>query len=94
MVFEKVKTWNGIADKGEFIGGLKKLKNLFDFWLERLSKAGSLPSDSDTLRLRKAILIFLALTYAILASSREGGHNGAHPRALSPLSKRSGYQGR
>ena len=30
--------------------------------------------------------------YAILTSSREGGHDGTHPGALSPLSKRSGHQ--
>jgi len=65
MAFEKVKTWNGIVNVGEFIGGLNKLKNLIEFWLERLSKAGSLPSDSDALRLRKAVLIFLALTYTV-----------------------------
>ena len=63
--FEKAKNWNGIADIGELIGGLKKLKNLFDSWLERLSQAGSRPTDSDALRLRKAVLIFLALTYTI-----------------------------
>ena len=32
--------------------------------------------------------------YAILTSSHKGGHDGTHPGALSPLSKRSGYQGR
>ena len=35
-----------------------------------------------------------APTYAILASYHEGGQNGAHPRALSPLPKRSGHQRR
>ena len=62
MTFAKVKKRYGIADTGEFSGGLKKLKNLFDSWLERLSQAGSRPTDSDALRLRKAVLIFLALT--------------------------------
>ncbi len=65
MGFEKVKTWNRIADTGELISGLTKLKNIIEFWLERLSKAGSLPSDSEALRLRKAVLIFLAFTYTI-----------------------------
>ena len=65
MAFQKVKTGNNIEDTGEFIDVLKKLKDLIEFWLERLSKAGSLPADSDALRLRKAVLIFLALTYTI-----------------------------
>ena len=65
MVIEKIKTWKGIVDTGELIGGLYKLKNIIEFWLERLSKAGSLPADSDALRLRKAVLIFLALSYTI-----------------------------
>jgi hypothetical protein len=34
------------------------------------------------------------LIYAILASHREGGQNGAHPCALSSLPKRSGHQRR
>ena len=65
MAFEKVKYGYGIATTGEFSGGLKKLKNLFDSWLERLSQAGSRPTDSEALRLRKAVLIFLALTYTV-----------------------------
>ena len=44
---------------------MEKSKNFTELWIERLSKAGSLPSDTDELRLRKAVLIFLALTYAI-----------------------------
>jgi hypothetical protein len=65
MAFEKVKTWNGIVDTGELIGGLNKLKNLINFWIERLSKAGSLTSDTEEQRLRKAVLIFLAVIYTI-----------------------------
>ena len=60
-----MKIYKYIEDTGELIDGLKRLKNFIEFWLERLSKAGSLPSDSDALRLRKAILIFLALTYTL-----------------------------
>jgi acyl-CoA synthetase (AMP-forming)/AMP-acid ligase II len=30
--------------------------------------------------------------YAILTPSREGGHDGTHPGALSPLSQRPGHQ--
>jgi serine phosphatase RsbU (regulator of sigma subunit) len=65
MAFPGTKTYVGIADTGELINTLKKLKNFTEFWLDRLSKAGSLPSDSEALRLRKAVLIFLALTYTV-----------------------------
>jgi len=44
---------------------LEKLQNLIDFWMDRFAKAGSLPSDTDEMRLRKAGLIFLAGTYTL-----------------------------
>jgi hypothetical protein len=44
---------------------LDKLINLFEFWIERLSKAGSLTSDTEEQRLRKAVLIFLAVIYTM-----------------------------
>ena len=44
---------------------MDKLINLIDFWIERLSKAGSLTSDTEEQRLRKAVLIFLAVIYTI-----------------------------
>jgi hypothetical protein len=44
---------------------LDKLKNFTDFWVERLSKAGSLTTDTEEQRLRKAVLIFLAVIYTI-----------------------------
>ena len=44
---------------------MDKLINLFDFWIERLSKAGSLASDTEEQRLRKAVLIFLAVIYTM-----------------------------
>lgn len=44
---------------------MDKLIRRFDFWIERLSKAGSLPSDTEGQRLRKAVLIFLAVIYTI-----------------------------
>jgi serine phosphatase RsbU (regulator of sigma subunit) len=65
MAFVKIKAWSGIVDTGELISGLNKLKNLIEFWLERLSKAGSLTSDTEEQRLRKAVLIFLAVIYTI-----------------------------
>ncbi|MEJ2726970.1 MAG: PP2C family protein-serine/threonine phosphatase [Deltaproteobacteria bacterium] len=54
---------NNIADIGEFISGLDKLITVIDFWIDRLSKAGSLATDSEEQRLHKAILIFLAVIY-------------------------------
>ena len=44
---------------------MDKLINLIDFWIERLSKAGSLTTDTEEQRLRKAVLIFLAAIYTI-----------------------------
>jgi serine phosphatase RsbU (regulator of sigma subunit) len=44
---------------------LDKLINLIDFWIERLSKAGSFTTDTAEQRLRKAVLIFLAVIYTI-----------------------------
>jgi hypothetical protein len=65
VAFVKIKAWSGIVDTGELISGLNKLKNLIEFWLERLSKAGSLASDTEEQGLRKAVLIFLAVIYTI-----------------------------
>ena len=65
MAIVKIKAWSGIVDTGELISGLNKLKNLIEFWLERLSKAGSLSSDTEEQRLRKTVLIFLAVIYTI-----------------------------
>jgi serine phosphatase RsbU (regulator of sigma subunit) len=60
MAFPRANTHVGIADTGELINTLKKSKNLTELWIDRLSKAGSLPTDSEAQRLRKAVLIFLA----------------------------------
>ncbi len=57
---------NEIANIGEFISGLEKFKNLVRIWIERLSNAGSLPSDTEDQRLRMAVLIFLSSIYCIL----------------------------
>jgi serine phosphatase RsbU (regulator of sigma subunit) len=38
---------------------------VIDFWIERLSNAGSATSDTEEQRLRKAVLIFLAVIYTI-----------------------------
>jgi len=42
---------------------MEKLQNLIEIWTDRFAKAGSLPSDTEELRLRKAVLIFLAGAY-------------------------------
>ena len=45
---------------------MEKLNNLIQSWIYRLSKAGSLSSDTEEQQLRKAVVIFLASTYSIL----------------------------
>ena len=44
---------------------MDKLIHAIDFWIERLSKAGSLESDTEEQRLRKAVLISLAVIYTM-----------------------------
>ena len=66
MTFVKIKTWSRIVDTGELKSGLEKLNNLIQSWIYRLSKAGSLSSDTEEQQLRKAVVIFLASTYSIL----------------------------
>jgi serine phosphatase RsbU (regulator of sigma subunit) len=44
---------------------LDKFIKVIDFWIERLSKAGILTSDTEEQRLRKAVLISLAVIYTI-----------------------------
>ena len=65
MAFVNIKTGNNITDTGVLISALNKLINLIDFWIERLSKAGSFTTDTEEQRLRKAVLIFLAVIYTI-----------------------------
>ena len=60
MAFVNIKSGNNIADTGGSTKGLDKVIKIIDFWLEHLSKAGSLATDSEEERLRKAVLIFLA----------------------------------
>jgi serine phosphatase RsbU (regulator of sigma subunit) len=64
MASVNIKNGN-IADTGGLIGGLDKVVKVIDFWIDRLSKAGSLPTDSEEQRLHKAVLIFLAVLYTI-----------------------------
>ena len=44
---------------------MDKFIKVIDFWIERLSKAGILTSDTEEQRLRKAVLISLAVIYTI-----------------------------
>jgi len=60
------KAPSAFTDTGEFIKTVEKAKNLTERWIERLSRAGSLPSDNDQQRLRKAVLIFLASICSLL----------------------------
>jgi serine phosphatase RsbU (regulator of sigma subunit) len=60
MAFIKAKTQDDIEYPGESITTVAKSKNFTELWIERLTKAGSLPFDTDEQRLRKALLIFLA----------------------------------
>ena len=60
MAFIKAKTQDDSAYPGESIKTMAKSKNFTELWIERLTKAGSLPFDTDEQRLRKALLIFLA----------------------------------
>jgi serine phosphatase RsbU (regulator of sigma subunit) len=66
MTLAKEKTQHVILDTGELIKTLEKSRNVTELWIDRLSKAGSLPSDTDELRLRKAVLIFLASICSLL----------------------------
>jgi serine phosphatase RsbU (regulator of sigma subunit) len=45
---------------------LERSKNFTELWIGRLSRAGSLPSDTEEQRLRKAVLIFLACICSLL----------------------------
>jgi serine phosphatase RsbU (regulator of sigma subunit) len=65
MAFVNIKNGNNILDTGELTSGLNKVIKVIDFWIERLSKAGSLKTDSEEQRLHKAVLIFLAVIYTI-----------------------------
>jgi len=60
MAFVNAKTGNNELGTRDFISNVEKLKNLITRWIDRLAKAGSLPSDNEEMRLRKALLIFLA----------------------------------
>ena len=66
MTLVKEKTQHVISDTGELIKALEKSKNVTELWIDRLSKAGSLPFDTDELRLRKVVLIFLASICSLL----------------------------
>ncbi len=65
MAFANIKTGNNILGTGDLISVLDKFINLIDRWIERLSKAGSHSTDTEEQRLRKAVLIFLAVIYTI-----------------------------
>ena len=66
MAFIKAKMRDDIVYRGELINTVAKSKNFTELWIERLTKAGSLPFDTDEQRLRKAVLIFLACICSFL----------------------------
>jgi serine phosphatase RsbU (regulator of sigma subunit) len=66
MASVKIKIWNVFADKGELIASLEKFKSLIQSVIDRLANAGSLPSDTQDQRLRKAVLMFLSSTCSLL----------------------------
>ncbi|MGD9182965.1 MAG: PP2C family protein-serine/threonine phosphatase [Desulfobacterales bacterium] len=65
MASVNIKNGNNILGTGELTSGLNKVIKIIDFWIERLSKAGSLKTDSEEQRLHKAVLIFLAVIYTV-----------------------------
>ena len=65
MAFDNIKTWTPIIDTGDLISTVDRFINLIDSWIERLSKAGSFTTDTEEQRLRKAVLLFLAVIYTI-----------------------------
>lgn len=66
MTSDKVGSWNRKTELGESGNRLEKFKNALNFWMNRLSSNGGLPSDDKEFQLRKAVLILLAGTYMIL----------------------------
>jgi serine phosphatase RsbU (regulator of sigma subunit) len=66
MTSASTKTWDTGVDTEDFNNRMEAYRDRFDSWIYRLSNAAGLPSDTDELRLRKAVLILLAGTYTIL----------------------------
>jgi len=60
MTSVNVNGWNIMPDKVDLDNHTKIFKGQFDSWIYRLSNSGSLASDTDEQRLRKAVLILLA----------------------------------
>jgi serine phosphatase RsbU (regulator of sigma subunit) len=56
----RVKTWKIGVDKDESGNKLTEIKNRLETLLQRLSRAGGVPSDTEEVRLRKAVLILFA----------------------------------
>ena len=66
MTSVNANTWNTGTDTEDFNNGMEAFRGQFDSWIYRLSKAAVVPSDTDELRLRKAVLILLSGIYTIL----------------------------
>ena len=66
MTSINVRTWDMGTDTEDFNSSMEAFRGQFDSWIYRLSKAAVVPSDTDELRLRKAVLILLSGIYTIL----------------------------
>jgi serine phosphatase RsbU (regulator of sigma subunit) len=87
-----------MAVKAKSTTAVKKNRNLLDSWVNRLSGAFSLPSDTEELRLRKAVLILLVGIYMILGIVWGGAYlalgrplSGSIPLGYSAISGASLY---
>jgi serine phosphatase RsbU (regulator of sigma subunit) len=59
MFSANTRTWIAGANTKNLNNGMETFRSQINSWIYRLSNAASLPSDTEELRLRKAVLIFL-----------------------------------
>ena len=59
MLSANTKTWTAGTDTKNLNNSMQTFRSQINSWIYRLSNAASLPSDTDELRLRKAVLILL-----------------------------------
>jgi|GEM_PF-1934517 len=66
MISTNVKTGHPKTDTMEFNNSVESFRSRFDSWIFRLADYARLASDTDEQRLRKAVLILLAVIYTAL----------------------------
>ena len=66
MLLLNPKTGNARTETVDFNNNRETFKDQFDSWIYRLSNSASLSTDTDEQRLRKAVLILLAVIYTTL----------------------------